>query len=298
LLTQAHGSARLHALVRDAEAAVSGGAASSPYRVLLERARNEQWDIERDIDWPALSLDQLGRPVRKAMCTVYSHLHFGEIVGLGVSARLLEDVPSLTFKLFGATQVLDEAKHVDFFARTLKKLGEHAEVSPRLLQLSDEIVSASSVEERFLGIQVVLEGFAQAVFQEGARLVAAREASPIRLPGMEAALQILRYLDAYLGRDESRHVAFGVLSLRERMGDLDPRQRERLELRALGWARAMVALLSELEGALRQVGIVPDELRARVERAQVAHFRAIGFRNLPPYESARPAEATSPSPRA
>lgn len=245
---------------------------------LFERAKEEQWSVDRDVDWDALQLEKLGAPQRRAMAAVYGHIQFGEVVGLSVSARGVADCPELWNKLFGATQVMDEARHVEFFSRVVDKLGGAAPPAPSLKELARELIEAESFDEQLLGTQVILEGFAQTVFQEGARLARAlAPAGRIALPGSEATGALLRCIDELVGRDESRHIAFGVLSLQRRWRELDGASRERLERRGSAWAERLTASLDHLRGPLATLGIDAPALKARVEHSQVMHFRAIGF---------------------
>jgi hypothetical protein len=212
-----------------------------------------------------------------------------------VTSRAIADTPALWMTFFGATQLTDEARHVEFFSRVTAKLGERAEVLPSLRALTGAIGTAETAEELMLGTHV-LEGFAQSVFQEGARLSRVISSPRISLPGSDAVALLLRYIDDYVGKDEARHVAFGVLTLRSRWLALDPPNRDRLEQQGLVWADLVSAVLDELTGALRLLGISAADLRSRIQRAQLAHFRSIGFRRLPSGGSSdgTPGSSTSP----
>src|SRR6188768_2266571 len=93
-------------------------------RKLYERAKNEQWRVDHDIDWSRLQIEDLGAQIRQAMAVVYGQLLFGEVIALHAISRAVDTgLPALWIKLFGATQIMDEARHVEFFSRVTAKLG-------------------------------------------------------------------------------------------------------------------------------------------------------------------------------
>ncbi|MGH9184543.1 MAG: ferritin-like domain-containing protein, partial [Acidimicrobiales bacterium] len=98
-------------------------------------------------------------------------------------------------------QVMDEARHVEVFAKYLDdKLGGSYHVNPHLWALLEDIVADSRWDMTYLGMQIMVEGLALAAFG----LMHAFTQEPL-------LKQLLRYVMA----DEARHVAFGVLSLKE-----------------------------------------------------------------------------------
>ncbi len=147
--------------------------------------------------------------------TLSQFLH-GEQGALVCTAQLVESVPWLDAKLFAATQVGDEARHVDVFSRYLdEKLGGHYPVNPHLQALLDDVASDSRWDVTYLGMQIMIEGLALAGF------------GLIRQVTTEPLLaELLRNVMA----DEARHVAFGLVSLGEIYAGLDGHEiRERQE---------------------------------------------------------------------
>jgi hypothetical protein len=117
--------------------------------------------------------------------------------------------------MYGSTQVMDEARHVEVYRRfILEKLGNEYEVNPELKKLLDQILEDSRWDIKFLGMQVIVEGLALAAFGT------LRDTTTNPL---------LRDLTAAVMEDESRHVAFGVLSLREYCQDLPQKEKEERE---------------------------------------------------------------------
>src|SRR6185312_3759959 len=132
--------------------------------------------------------------------TLSQFLH-GEQGALLATAQLVDAVHDLDSKLYAASQVMDEARHVDVFNRYLHtKIGFSYPVNPHLKTLLDMILKDSRWDMKFLGMQIMVEGLALAAFG----MIRNNTAEPL-----------LRDLTAYVMGDEARHVAFGVLSLRD-----------------------------------------------------------------------------------
>ncbi|HMC51386.1 MAG TPA: ferritin-like domain-containing protein [Acidimicrobiales bacterium] len=132
--------------------------------------------------------------------TLSQFLH-GEQGALLCTAKIVTTVPWVDAKYYAATQVMDEARHVEVFARYLdEKLSGHYPINAHLKMLLDEIISDPRWDMTYLGMQVMVEGLALAAF------------GFIQMMTNEPLLkQLLRYVMS----DEARHVAFGVLSLKE-----------------------------------------------------------------------------------
>jgi hypothetical protein len=137
----------------------------------------------------------------------------GEQGALLATAQIVDSTPWYEAKQYGATQVMDEARHVEVYHRFVtEKLQHEYPVNPHLKKLLDAILSDSRWDMKFLGMQIMVEGLALAAF------------GTIR---DTATNPLLRDLTAYVMEDEARHVAFGVLSLRELYADLP--EKDRLE---------------------------------------------------------------------
>jgi hypothetical protein len=207
-------------------------------RDLYKRACTSQWVIDEVLDF-SVDVD-LGRPmapeplhplfgsdiynrlserektalnVETSAYTLSNFLH-GEQGALLATAQLVQSVPDLDSKLYGASQVVDEGRHVDVYNRYLhEKVGFSYPVSPYLKQLLDLILKDSRWDMKFLGMQIMVEGLALSAF------------AMIRQNTYEP---LLRDLTRYVMQDEARHVAFGVLSLRDYYRDFPEREvRER-----------------------------------------------------------------------
>jgi hypothetical protein len=132
--------------------------------------------------------------------TLSQFLH-GEQGALICTAQIVETVPWIDAKYYAATQVMDEARHVEVFSRYLDtKLSGHYPINAHLEMLLDDIIADSRWDMTYLGMQIMVEGLALAAF------------------GFMHQMSTEPLLKALLRRvmaDEARHVAFGVLSLQE-----------------------------------------------------------------------------------
>jgi hypothetical protein len=117
------------------------------------------------------------------------------------TAKIVETVPWIDAKYYASTQVMDEARHVEVFAKYLdEKLSGHYPINAHLRLLLDDIVQDSRWDMTYLGMQIMVEGLALAAFGFIHQLTTE---------------PLLKQLLRYVMGDEARHVAFGVLSLQE-----------------------------------------------------------------------------------
>jgi hypothetical protein len=141
---------------------------------------------------------QLGCESQNWMLSQFLH---GEQGALLCTARIVETVPWIDAKYYAATQVMDEARHVEVFSRYLdEKLSGRYPVNAHLRMLLDDIIADSRWDITYLGMQIMVEGLALAAFG----FMHETTTEPL-------LKQLLRNVMS----DEARHVAFGVLSLQE-----------------------------------------------------------------------------------
>jgi hypothetical protein len=153
--------------------------------------------------WGPKEWSEFGIEGRKWSLSQFMH---GEQGALLCTAKITETVPWYDAKLYASTQVVDEARHVEVFARYLEeKLGGGYQVNAHLRMLLDDIVNDSRWDMTYLGMQVMVEGLALAAF-----------GYMHQLTGEPLLKQLLRYVMS----DEARHVAFGVLSLQEAYSEM------------------------------------------------------------------------------
>jgi hypothetical protein len=146
--------------------------------------------------------------------TLSQFMH-GEQGALLATAQLVDSVDNIDSKLYAASQVVDEARHVDVYNRYVHtKIGFSYPINPHLKTLLDLILKDSRWDMKFLGMQIMVEGLALAAFG----MIRTNTEEPL-----------LKELTSYVMGDEARHVAFGILSLRDyyrEMADNERRERE------------------------------------------------------------------------
>ncbi len=207
---------------------------------LYAKGKEKQWDAASRVDWsldvdptnpmdrpegtnplygsrtyerlsPA-GRDELGQHLAAWQFSQFLHGEQGAAI---CAARIVESVPDMDAKFYAATQVMDEARHVEVFARFLReKIGLTYPVNPHLQALLEDTLADSRWDLPYLGMQVLIEGVALAAFGTF------REMARHPLPK-----QIL----AYVMQDEARHVAFGRLALRDYYAQLTEAERDERE---------------------------------------------------------------------
>jgi hypothetical protein len=199
---------------------------------LYEKAKTAQWNGETDLPWetevdqeavvlanaaamggPAAGMDLTGTPVEswgpqewlqlgiESQNWMLSQFMHGEQGALLCTAKIVETVPWIDAKYYASTQVMDEARHVEVFAKYLDdKLSGYYPINAHLKLLLDDIVNDSRWDMTYLGMQIMVEGLALAAFGFMHQMTTE---------------PLLKQLLRYVMSDEARHVAFGVLSLKE-----------------------------------------------------------------------------------
>jgi len=221
-------------------------------RKLYEKAKTGQWNGATDLPWHTevdvertVAADQavlgtgfdptvydgtavekwgqkewLAFGIESRNWTLSQFLH-GEQGALLCTAKIVETVPWYDAKLYASTQVVDEARHVEVFARYLEeKLGGGYHVNAHLRMLLDDIIHDSRWDMTYLGMQVMVEGLALAAFG---------------FLHQTTSEPLLKQLLRYVMSDEARHVAFGVLSLKEvydGMTDVEMKDRQEFAFEA------------------------------------------------------------------
>jgi len=139
----------------------------------------------------------------------------GEQGALIVASQLTGAVPWMDAKFYAASQTMDEARHVEVFSRYLReKLEWEWPINPNLRKLLDLIIMDQRWDFKYLGMQILVEGLAMAAFANMYVL---------------ASEPLVKELLHYVMKDESRHVAFGVLSLRDYYEDMPENERRERE---------------------------------------------------------------------
>ena len=207
---------------------------------LYEKGKNKQWNSRERIDW-SIEVDQdnpiggpevyvpiYGSPTWEKMgerdraqlmhhtsAWQFSQFLHGEQGALICAAKIVQTVPDIDSKFYAATQVVDEARHVETYSRFLhEKLELAYPINANLKALLNDVVSDARWDLTYLGMQVLIEGLALAAFG----LIRDVAENPLA-----------RAVNAYVMEDEARHVAFGRLALRDVYPQLTQKERDERE---------------------------------------------------------------------
>jgi P-aminobenzoate N-oxygenase AurF len=212
------------------------GSVKEGLRDLYEKAKREQWNGTEQLAWgtevdpeseiipaqfnplqdygpfKALTESKHKKLRHAQIAWQLSQFMHGEQGALIVASQLVGAVPWMDAKYYASTQTMDEARHVEVFSRYLReKLEWEWPINPNLKKLLDTIILDSRWDMKYLGMQILVEGLAMAAFGNLYQL--ARE-------------PLVKQLIHYVMKDESRHVAFGVLSLRDYYKDMSESDRK------------------------------------------------------------------------
>ncbi|HEX9713750.1 MAG TPA: ferritin-like domain-containing protein [Actinomycetota bacterium] len=197
-----------------------------------------------------------------------SQFMHGEQGALLATAKIVKSVPSFDAKLYAATQVMDEARHVEVYHKYLsEKLGESYPITPPLRTLLDAILTDSRWDMTYLGMQILVEGLALAAF--GMMYQTTNE-------------PLIKQITQYIMADEARHVAFGVLSLRDvypQMTEAERKDREEFTIEACYLMRDRFDAAEVYERMDLPVGELTDHFR---HSDQMAMFRRFLFMKIVP----------------
>src|SRR5499427_2767364 len=207
---------------------------------LYAKGKKQQWDAAERIDWsldldpenPMMLDDRVvhiwgtdlwNRMTEKEKSSVRHHLQasqisqfmHGEQGALIATSKIVQTVPDLDAKFYAATQVMDEARHVEAYARLLhEKMKLAYPITPGLKSLLESGLSDQRWDMTYLTMQILIEGLALAAFQ--------------RLRDF-AGNPLAAAVNAYVMQDEARHVAFGRLALRDYYPHLTDAERDERE---------------------------------------------------------------------
>lgn len=297
------------------------GKDGSEFQKIYSRGKQQQWDSD-EMDWktnvdpldiekavlPEQLLPTWGQDIhpkdKKARAQILassvswmlSQFLHGEQAALHISCQTVEVNPMLDSKLYGSTQVVDEARHVEVFYRYLnEKLDRLYQIDDNLFTIIHYLSGSGDWDLKFLGMQIMIEGLALGAF--GMMYKYSKE--PL-------IKNILKGVIA----DEARHVHYGVIALRDYYtNELSESKRKERE----DWAYEVAVMLrnrflfleiyheyfahkinrkewdkmilnSEIMGTFRQqlfsrllpnikaVGLLSDRMRPRYEELGVLRF--------------------------
>jgi len=227
------------------------GSQMAEIRALYEKGKVNQWNAELDIDWQMpVSKDEwtltpeasilasicklMGKDekTQKAaafdeLCFVLSQLLHGEQAALQLCGQLTNACTHMDEKWYAASQVTDEARHIEVIAKFLqRKMGTIHPVGATLKVLLDRLLEADTVAMKTLGMQTLFEGMAVGI---------------MNLMRQESKNELLSEMLRRVEQDEARHAAFGVLSMRRVVKEASRQQMDEMEDFAFGILEALNA---------------------------------------------------------
>ena len=184
---------------------------------LYEKGKEKQWNAQTRLDWsidvepggpdnipdyyiPIYgsdmwdALDERQREELRHHMGSWMNSQFlhGEQGALICASKIVQTVPDVDSKFYAATQVMDEARHVEMYAKYVNEKLELAyPINPNLKALLNDVIADERWDMTYLGMQVVIEGLALAAF------------SLIRDFAEEP---LAKAINTYVMQDEARHV--------------------------------------------------------------------------------------------
>ena len=188
---------------------------------LYELGKELEWNVEKDVDWSIpypefsdegfkfmddqwknhkdyakLSYEDRCQFIKDSQDWTISQLMHGEQGALLVASQLTSCAPTFNAKLYAASQTFDEARHVEAFNKYLQtRIGRIMPIGKNLKALLDKILTDPRWDFKFIGMQIIIEGLALAIF------------NTIRDTTQDP---VFKKLLGLVIRDEARHVTFGV----------------------------------------------------------------------------------------
>jgi hypothetical protein len=218
--------------------------------------------------WDRLTPAEQGNVRRSLQSNTLSQFLHGEQGALVATSKIVQTVPGIRAKFYAATQVMDEARHVEAFSRLLHDKVKMAwPISRALATLLEQTLTDRRWDMTYLGMQILIEGLALAAFQ--------------RLRDT-ATNPLVAALNAYVMQDEARHVAFGRLALREVYPELSDAERDEREDFVVEACHLMRDRFNQLE-VWENIGLPVRECLEAVERSPYTQaFRARLFSRIVP----------------
>jgi hypothetical protein len=219
-------------------------------RALYEKAKGEQWDGRTYLPWD-IEVDPTAENMPDAQIPIYGTEHWakladkdiqelrrhfqswtlsqfmhGEQGALLATAQIVTTVPWVDAKFYASTQVIDEARHVEVLSKFLqRKMGTIYPIGPTLKVLLDELLQVEGMQKKTLGMQTLFEGTAVGIMD----LMRSESRNPF-------FTEMIRRVE----QDESRHAAFGVLTMRRVVKEASENERGAME----DWAFSILEALN------------------------------------------------------
>jgi hypothetical protein len=260
---------------------------------LYGKGKQKQWDSEKRLDWsihvepgspdngPDYYIPIYGSPTWERLTEkekeqlrhhmgawMNSQFLHGEQGALICTAKIVQAVPDIDSKFYAATQVMDEARHVETYSRYLREKVEMAYPINRFLKtLLDQVIQDSRWDFTYLGMQIMIEGLALAAFS----LIRDYSTEPLA-----------KAINTYVMQDEARHVAFGRLALRDYYPELTEAERAEREEFVVEASHLMYGRFMATE-VWEHLGFDLKEVLDYVEHSEIMkQFRKMLFSRIVP----------------
>src|SRR5437870_95318 len=268
-------------------------AGSSDLLNLYEKGKQQQWDTSTRLDWSQElfegnpmgmsdeSIPIYGSPFWDKMtdkekdwlrfnlqCHSICQFMHGEQGALIATAKIVGTVPDMNAKFYAATQVMDEARHVETYKRLIhEKFKQAYPITESLKQLLEQTLSDRRWDMTYLGMQVLIEGLALAAFQR------IRDSAKNNLAAA---------VNAYVMQDEARHVTFGRMALRDYYPQLTETERDEREQFVVEACYHMRDRFNQRE-VWETLGLPVEEcIQATLQSDQMRQFRTRLFTRIVP----------------
>jgi 1,2-phenylacetyl-CoA epoxidase catalytic subunit len=260
---------------------------------LYEKGKEKQWNAQTRLDWsvevdptspangpdyhiPIYGSDTWNRLTEEERAQVRHHigswmnsqfLH-GEQGALICAAKVVQTVPDVDSKFYAATQVMDEARHVEMYAQYVNdKLELAYPINRDLKTLLNQVIADERWDMTYLGMQVIIEGLALAAFS----LIRDFSEEPLA-----------KAINTYVMQDEARHVAFGRLALRDYYPQLSEAERDEREEFVVEACHLMRNRFMAQE-VWERMGLDVERCMAYVEESEMTQeFRKMLFSRIVP----------------
>jgi len=214
------------------------------FRRLYEKGKGGQWNATTDVDWSepvsrdewvlnpeASMLASICKMMGKDEATqreaafdelafLVSQLLHGEQAALQLCGQLTNVCDKMDQKFYAASQVIDEARHIEVLSKFLqRKMETLYPIGSTLKTLLDILLETPGMKFKVLGMQTLFEGMAVGIMD---------------MMRQESRNTLLTSMIHRVAQDEARHAAFGVLNMRRIVQDASTESMEEMEDWAFG----------------------------------------------------------------
>jgi 1,2-phenylacetyl-CoA epoxidase catalytic subunit len=260
---------------------------------LYEKGKEKQWNAQTRLDWSidvdprsqangpdyyipiygsemwnGLNEEERADVRHHIVAWMNSQFLHGEQGALICASKIVQTVPEVDSKFYAATQVMDEARHVEMYAHYVNdKLEMAYPINKDLKELLNQVIEDERWDMTYLGMQVIIEGLALAAFS----LIRDFSEEPLA-----------KAINTYVMQDEARHVAFGRLALRDYYPQLSDRERDEREEFVVEACYLMRNRFMALE-VWERMGLDVDRCMKYVEESEMTQeFRKMLFSRIVP----------------